>query len=145
MSLGWLSNQDIDKIIDLYKDDFADGWNKKMLDDAFLTDRFMALGVSDENELVGVITCSTTLFDADIESVYVKKEFRKQGLASMLIGGLVKALNEKNIEKIFLEVRKSNLPAQNLYKKHGFDKIGERKAYYSDGEDAVIMAKEMSR
>ncbi len=145
MILDWLEIKDIDNIIGLYSDDFADGWSKKMLEDAFLTNRFLVLGVSDEKELVGVITCSTTLFDADIESVFVKKEFRKQGLGGLLINGLEKELKDKNIEKIFLEVRKSNLPAQNLYIKHGFNKISERKGYYSDGEDAVIMAKEMSR
>ncbi len=145
MNLSWLNVEDVDKIIELYSGDFADGWSKKMLEDAFLTNRFLALGISDEKALLGVITCSTTLYDADIESVFVNKEFRKQGLASLLILGLEKALEEKKIEKIFLEVRKGNLPAQNLYKKHGFDKISERKGYYSDGEDAVIMAKEMSK
>ena len=145
MKLDRLEIKDTQKIIELYGDGFADGWSKKMLEDAFLTQRFLALGISDENELVGVITCSTTLFDADIESVFVKKEFRKQGLASLLINGLENELKEKKIEKIFLEVRKSNLPAQNLYIKFGFNKISERKNYYSDGEDAVIMAKEMSR
>ena len=143
MKLDSLEIKDTRKIIELYGDGFADGWSKKMLEDAFLTQRFLALGISDEKELVGVITCSTTLFDADIESVFVKKEFRKQGLASLLINGLENELKEKKIEKIFLEVRKSNLPAQNLYIKHGFDKISERKNYYSDGEDAVIMAKEL--
>ena len=63
----------------------------------------------------------------------------------MLIQGLEKALLEKNIEKIFLEVRLSNLPAQNLYIKNGFNRINVRKSYYSDGEDAVVMAKELTK
>ncbi len=143
MNLVWLKSDDAEKIAELYGSDFADGWSGKMLCDAFLTGRFLALGIEIEQKLVGVITSSTTLFDADIESVYVKKEFRKQGLASTLIKGLEKALLEKNIEKIFLEVRLKNLPAQNLYIKHHFNKISERKNYYHDGEDAVIMAKEL--
>ena len=143
MNVDWLKIEDTDKIVELYSGDFADGWSKKMLEDAFLTGRFLALGVSDEKQLIGVITCSETFFDADIESVFVKKEFRKQGLASVLISELEKTLIQKKIEKIFLEVRKGNLPAQNLYKKHGFNKISERKKYYSDLEDAVIMAKEI--
>lgn len=45
-----------------------------------------------------------------------------------------------NCEDITLEVRASNTPAQNLYKKFNFKKEGIRKGYYSDnGEDAIIM------
>ena len=39
-----------------------------------------------------------------------------------------------------LEVRKSNLIAQNLYKKYKFVEFGLRPRYYSDNnEDALIM------
>ena len=39
-----------------------------------------------------------------------------------------------------LEVRESNLGAQQLYAKLGFEKAGERKRYYSDtGESAYIL------
>ena len=145
MNLSRLNANDCDKIADLYKGDFADGWSKTMLEDAFNANRFLVFGISDENNLVGVITCSTTLFDADIESVFIKKEFRKQGLASLLITELEKYLVNNSIEKIFLEVRAKNMVAQNLYVKHGFEKISQRKNYYSDGEDAVVMAKELKK
>jgi ribosomal-protein-alanine N-acetyltransferase len=42
---------------------------------------------------------------------------------------------------LILEVRVSNSPAQNLYKKLGFFELQRRKAYYPDGEDAIVMAK----
>ena len=145
MSLEWLGFGDAEKIYELYCGDFLDGWSQKMLCDSFSSGRFLAIGVKENQTLVGVITCSVALFDADIESVYVKKEFRKQGLASKLIVELLESLTNQNKEKVFLEVRKSNQSAQNLYAKHGFIKIGERKQYYSDGEDAVIMAKELKK
>ena len=47
-----------------------------------------------------------------------------------------------NCGDITLEVRASNIPAQNLYKKFNFKEEGMRKGYYSDnGEDAIIMWK----
>ena len=67
--------------------------------------------------------------EGDITNVAVLPEYRKNGIGSML-------------ELLTLEVRKSNIAAQGLYKKYGFDIIGERKRYYSDnGEDAWIMTK----
>ena len=51
-----------------------------------------------------------------------------------------KLCRENNIVSMTLEVRVSNIVAQNLYKKYGFKLAGIRKEYYSDNkEDAMIM------
>lgn len=42
---------------------------------------------------------------------------------------------------MYLEVKRSNFPAINLYLNFGFEEIDIRNEYYSDGEDAVIMVK----
>ena len=44
---------------------------------------------------------------------------------------------------VFLEVKRSNFPAINLYLHFGFEEIDIREEYYSDGEDAVIMVKKV--
>ena len=59
-----------------------------------------------------------------------------------IIREMIKTAITLKLELLTLEVRKSNIAAQGLYKKYGFDIIGERKRYYSDnGEDAWIMTK----
>ena len=51
---------------------------------------------------------------------------------------------ENYIERMTLEVRKSNYVAQNLYKSFGFVPGGIRKEYYADNrEDAIIMWAEL--
>jgi ribosomal-protein-alanine N-acetyltransferase len=43
-----------------------------------------------------------------------------------------------------LEVRESNIPAQNLYNKLGFSSVGKRPCYYTaPAEDAVIMWRDL--
>ena len=45
--------------------------------------------------------------------------------------------------RMLLEVRVSNAPAQNLYRKYGFEVIGRRPRYYTDNhEDALVMVAE---
>jgi len=44
----------------------------------------------------------------------------------------------------FLEVRRSNRGARNMYESYGFAEIGVRPRYYEDGEDAVVMLLEIS-
>ena len=47
------------------------------------------------------------------------------------------------VNKVFLEVRSSNISAIALYEKKGYTKISVRKKYYADGEDALVMVKEL--
>lgn len=143
MKIACLLEKDAEKIVELYKGNFSDGWNIDMILSAYKNQRFIALGAFIEDELIGVITCDFNEFDADIEGIVVKKEYRNKGVGALLISELEKKLKEKNKEKIFLEVRKSNLVAQKLYEKMGFTIISQRKGYYCDNEDAVVMAKEL--
>ncbi len=143
MKIEHLLEKDAPLIVDLYKGTFSDGWNLEMIKSAYKNQRFISLGAFIDDELIGVITCDFNEFDADIEGVVVKKEFRGKGVGALLISELEKVLVKNKKEKIFLEVRKSNLIAQKLYEKMGFTIISQRKNYYSDGENALVMAKEL--
>ena len=94
-------------------------------------------------KLIALLTISTTQFDADIEGIVVDKNFRNQGHALELLDFAEQNLKQKGIEKIFLEVRMTNESAKNLYIKKGYKQISIRKKYYSDNEDAIVMAKEI--
>lgn len=135
--------KDVDRIVALYQNNFADGWNKSMLESAFSTGRFVSIGIEEDEKLIGLITCSFNDYDADIEGITIDNDYRRNGFARALLGLLEVKLKEKNIEKVFLEVRLSNAPARNLYASADYKEINVRKKYYSDGEDAVIMAKEL--
>ena len=63
-----------------------------------------------------------------------------QGYGEKLLYHVMDKLDEYS--SIFLEVRKSNFPAINLYLKFGFSELGIREKYYNDGEDAIIMKRE---
>ena len=141
--IEFLSKNDISQILDLYDGNFSDAWNKNMLESAFLNGRFLAIAKRIEQRLVAVITISTTQFDADIEGIVVDKAFRNKGYAKELLEFSENHLKTLGIEKIFLEVRVSNTPARNLYSQNGYSEISIRKKYYSDNEDAVVMAKEI--
>ena len=48
-------------------------------------------------------------------------------------------------ESIFLEVDKGNVAALGLYRKLGFDQVGERRGYYKDANGDVSTALVMKR
>ena len=71
----------------------------------------------------------------------VREKYRKTGLGMELVATMVACMRKKGVEKIFLEVRVSNMAALGLYTKNGFEKTRIRNRYYPDGEDAVEMLK----
>ena len=80
----------------------------------------------------------------DIHNIAVHVDFRRQGIARLLLGQVLGQAKGQSTTRVMLEVRKSNLPAQKLYEALGFSITGIRKGYYSDdGEDALAMTLEI--
>jgi ribosomal-protein-alanine N-acetyltransferase len=50
---------------------------------------------------------------------------------------------DNGAERMLLEVREGNAPARTLYKAWGFEEFGVRKNYYEDGENAIVMQKQI--
>jgi len=80
--------------------------------------------------------------EGHITNIAVHPEFREIGVGSRILEYMIEEAIKKGINKMTLEVRKSNESAINLYQKYGFVNEGIRKSYYADnGEDAIIMWK----
>ncbi|MBC7107563.1 MAG: ribosomal protein S18-alanine N-acetyltransferase [Methanomassiliicoccales archaeon] len=77
--------------------------------------------------------------EARILMLAVKDEVKRRGLGTILFREFCSKCAMRGIRYITLEVRKSNLPAINFYKKLGFEIAGEIDHYYSDGESAYRM------
>lgn len=78
--------------------------------------------------------------DGDLCNMAVAERERRVGVASALLDEGIVCCRKQEIQRIVLEVRESNLPAQALYQRKGFVPIGVRKQYYSEPqEDAIIM------
>jgi ribosomal-protein-alanine N-acetyltransferase len=61
------------------------------------------------------------------------------------LGALFKQLHQAAAESIYLEVRRSNQPARNLYEKWGFHQVGVRSGYYHNpSEDAILYKKNLA-
>ncbi len=93
-----------------------------------------------KDKIVGFIMYTILEETIDILNIIVSKENRHQRIASCLIDYMISDM-PSTIKSITLEVRKSNLPAINLYSKFGFEVINVRKKYYSNGEDAYLMGR----
>ena len=81
--------------------------------------------------------------ECHISTIAVHPTYRGRGLGELLLVAMLDRAIELGAQVATLEVRASNIVAQNLYRKYGFRQVGLRRGYYRDrGEDALIMTTE---
>ncbi len=132
----------ISAVYEIEKECFSVPWSEKSLREELSNSQAFFLVCLIENEVAGYIGIIDICGECNITNVAVSKKHRKQGVASALIKKAVEDAINRNSDFITLEVRKSNTPALNLYIKHGFFTVGERKNFYSHPtEDAILMTK----
>lgn len=69
--------------------------------------------------------------EAELLTIAVRPDARRQGVGSRLLSDLIEAASERGAQSIFLEVAADNQAAISLYHMCGFREHGRRKAYYS--------------
>lgn len=95
----------------------------------------------DRQNIVGFLMYTELEESIDIIDIMVDEKERKKKVASCLLDYMISDM-PKTIKLITLEVRKSNIPAINLYQKFGFEIVSVRKNYYKD-EDAYLMSRRL--
>ncbi len=99
-------------------------------------------GVLFEDKLAGYIEMQVISGEAEVNRMAVLSAFRGKQLGKELLTRGLEFAKERNCKVCFLEVRKNNAVARNLYESFGFEPIGERKDYYTlPTDDAVIYKK----
>lgn len=127
----------------------SDAWNEALVADelgrpdrlwwaAYAADPKMPL--SADAPLVGYAGGWVVDGDVQILKVGVDPAWRRHGIARMLLARVADDARNLGARTCSLEVRAANAGAQALYGALGLTVAGKRPRYYSDGEDAVIMA-----
>jgi len=81
--------------------------------------------------------------EAHVSTIAVPPGWRRRGIGELLLVAMLDRAIELGAKIATLEVRVSNVTAQNLYRKYAFEQVGLRQRYYRDsGEDALIMSTE---
>ena len=136
--------EDILRIAELEKECFPDEpWSFQMLASSFESETFHGVLAEDGGEIVGYGGITVAYDTADIANVAVAEAFRHSGVGSAILEKLLSVARSRGAVKAFLEVRVSNATAMALYLKHGFKGMYARTRYYTNGEDCLVMTKEL--
>lgn len=93
-----------------------------------------------DGRILGYLGLWFMVDEAHIVAIATHPEYRRRRIGERLLARALELAREREARIVTLEVRVSNLPAQRLYEKYGFRRVGMRPRYYTDtGEDAIIM------
>jgi ribosomal-protein-alanine N-acetyltransferase len=95
--------------------------------------------------LPGFILARQVAGEAEILAVAVQAKVARAGLGWRLMQAAMREAHVRGGESMFLEVDDGNAAALGLYRKLGFEKVGERKGYYKQENGAVSTALVMKR
>ena len=135
---------DLSAIAALEKECFSDPWNHRMLAESFLSGHFYGSLLEEEGAVTAYGGVSVYGGDAEVQLIGVAEMYRRCGRGGRVLEDLLEIAREKGARRVFLEVRVSNAAALMLYLRHGFCGLYARSRYYADGEDAIVMVKELA-
>jgi ribosomal-protein-alanine N-acetyltransferase len=87
----------------------------------------------------GMLLGRVIVDEAEILTLAVAPEARRQGIARDLLEAACQEIRLRCGRTIFLEVAVGNTPARELYCRFGFTEVGRRYRYYSDQSDALVL------
>lgn len=145
---------DLDKVIHINQVCLPENYTSFFFMDLYQRSPETFIVAEEDGEIVGYIMCRIeTGFPSfrtleipktgHIISVAVLPDYRKRGIGQALIIRALQAMTHHKAKECYLEVRVSNVPAVNLYKKLGFKIARTAKGYYANGENAHIMTKSL--
>lgn len=77
--------------------------------------------------------------EAEILTIGTRPAARRRGAADALLEATLQDAVAQGCSAMFLEVDAGNAAARALYEKHGFETVGERRSYYRNGADALVL------
>ncbi|VXB56479.1 ribosomal protein S18 alanine N-acetyltransferase [Bacillus sp. 349Y] len=132
---------DVDAVMEIEEQSFTVPWSRE----AFISEMeenhlSMYIVIEDEGGIAGYCGVWMVVDEAHITNVAVLPSHRGKGYGELLMRKIMEMAIESGARVMTLEARVSNVPAQSLYRKLGFQNGGIRKRYYSDNqEDALVM------
>ncbi|MCH7611778.1 MAG: ribosomal protein S18-alanine N-acetyltransferase [Candidatus Marinimicrobia bacterium] len=128
---------DLDSIVLIENRVFREPWTKEQLSFELKQLSGKIVNVIEKKDIIGYIMVQKVQNEAQILNMAIDIHCQCRGKGKKLLKYTLDELGSET--DVFLEVRESNLQAIKLYSDFNFEDIGLRQAYYSDGENALIM------
>ena len=102
---------------------------------------------TENNKVLGFFIANINIFEAHLLNISVAPAYKRRGIGTTLLKKFESSCLRYGVQEVFLEVRRSNVDAQNFYLRYEFNEVGIRKNYYKlpEGrEDGIIFSKKIN-
>lgn len=135
-----VTKADLQEVLILERASFPHPWSEEhILNEIHSSHSFPLLARLEDGTCAGYICPMLVLDEGQILNVAVQPSCRGRGVGKMLLEAVLELFREKGATVVYLEVRPTNATAISLYTHCGFITTGRRRAYYENGEDAILM------
>jgi ribosomal-protein-alanine N-acetyltransferase len=132
---------DISAVLDLDQKSFSLPWPERSFRFELTDNPAARCWVAElDGKVVAMIVVWLIVDEAHVATLATHPDYRRQGIGRRLLAYALRQMMQDGARSSFLEVRASNLAAQEMYQKFGYEATGRRRHYYRDNdEDAILM------
>jgi [ribosomal protein S18]-alanine N-acetyltransferase len=139
LSVEAAKRADVDAIHRIEEASFPAPWRREFFLSELTAEGRFNLVAKRGGVVIGYLFAMWILDEMHVNKIAVDASARRSGIADALMARCFEFARAKGIESISLEVRKSNVGAQEFYRHLEFESKYVRQRYYPDGEAAVVM------
>ena len=142
VTLSLMVQADLTDVLEISTLSLKESWSLDSFSKELTNPLAKYIVAKNKDRIIGFAGIWIIVDEGHITNIAVHPDYRKNGIGSKLVNSLIENSKQWGCNALTLEVRASNIAAQRLYKKYGFEEEGIRKNYYNDNnEDAIIMWK----
>lgn len=141
LTLRKMTMDDLPAVVDLDRKSFSLPWPERSFRFELMDNPASRCWVAVlDGAIVGMIVVWLIADEAHVATLATHPDHRRQGIARRLLAHVLRQMIQEGARSSFLEVRESNVAAQEMYRTFGYQVSGRRRRYYRDNdEDAILM------
>jgi ribosomal-protein-alanine N-acetyltransferase len=139
-AIRWMIRRDIPQVLRAEQECYANGWTEDDFLRCLLQCNCIGMVTVQGEEVIGYMIYELERAEIHLLNLAVRPEFRRLGVGSQMVAKLVAKLSGNQRQRVFLDVRESNLEAQLFFRAQGLKAVRVLRGYYEDtDEDAYLM------
>ena len=141
-----MTQDDVDAVLAIEQAVQRFPWTRGNFADALNSGYLCRVDETEGGGIRGYAVLMPAAGEAELLNIGVAAAQQRKGLGRAMLSEMLNVARDRNMERVFLEVRSSNVAAIALYRSAGFSEIGVRHSYYrntNSSEDAITMAREL--
>jgi len=137
-----MTEDDLDRVLELENAIFQSPWRRSFFKSDINRPQGLCIVAERDGHVVGYAVAWGTE-EVHLANLAADPDLRRQGIATQLMNTVFDWARRNRAESIYLEVRVSNTIARQFYAAYGFVPTYVRKGYYENGEDALVLERDV--